>query len=59
VPVKGVVVAGPFPAALQNYITYSVAVVKGSTSPDDARAFIADATSAARAPIWKSGGFER
>ncbi len=58
VPVKGVAVAGPFPAALQNYITYSVAVVKGSTSPDDARAFIADATSPARAPVWKSAGFQ-
>jgi molybdate transport system substrate-binding protein len=59
VPVHGVVVAGPFPAALQNYITYSAAVAKGSTAPDDARAFIADATSSARAPLWKSGGFER
>ena len=59
VPVHGVVVAGPFPAALQNYITYSAAVAKGSTTPDDARAFIADATSSARAPLWKAGGFER
>jgi molybdate transport system substrate-binding protein len=59
VPVHGVVVAGPFPAALQNYITYSAAVAKKSTAPDDARAFIADATSPARAPLWKSGGFER
>lgn len=59
VPVKGVVVAGPFPAALQNYITYSTAVAKGSTSPDDARAFIADATSPAHASIWKNAGFER
>jgi molybdate transport system substrate-binding protein len=59
VPVHGVVVAGPFPAALQNYITYSAAVAKGSATPDDARAFIADATSSARAPLWKSGGFER
>jgi molybdate transport system substrate-binding protein len=58
VPVHGVVVAGPFPAALQNYITYSAAVAKQSTAPDDARAFIADATSRARAPLWKSGGFE-
>jgi molybdate transport system substrate-binding protein len=59
VPVKGVVVAGPFPASLQNYITYSAAVAKGSTSPDDARAFIADATSPASASIWKNAGFER
>jgi molybdate transport system substrate-binding protein len=59
VPVKGVVVAGPFPAAMQNYITYSAAVAKGSTAPDDARAFIADAMSPARVQVWKSGGFER
>jgi molybdate transport system substrate-binding protein len=57
VPVRGVVVAGPFPAALQNYITYSAAVAKGSADPDDARAFIAGATSPARAPLWKSAGF--
>jgi molybdate transport system substrate-binding protein len=59
VPVHGVTVAGPFPAALQNYITYSAAVAKQSTAPDDARAFIADATNPAQAPLWKSGGFER
>jgi molybdate transport system substrate-binding protein len=58
VPVRGVVVAGSFPAALQNYITYSAAVAKGSTAPADARAFIADATSPIRSPLWKSAGFE-
>jgi molybdate transport system substrate-binding protein len=58
VPVRGVVVAGSFPAALQNYITYSAAVAKGSTAPADARAFIADATSPVRAPLWKSAGFQ-
>ena len=59
VPVRGVVLAGSFPAPLQNAITYSAAVAKQSAVPDDARAFIAEATSTARAPLWKSGGFER
>ena len=58
VPVHGVIVAGSFPAALQNYITYSAAVATNSTAPDDARAFIADATSPARAPLRRDAGFE-
>jgi molybdate transport system substrate-binding protein len=58
VPVKGVVLAGPFPPALQNYITYSAAVAKRSTAVDDARAFLTDATSPAQAARWASAGFE-
>jgi molybdate transport system substrate-binding protein len=58
VPVRGVTVAGSFPPAVQNYITYAIAVATNSTTPDNARAFIADATSPARAPRWKSAGFE-
>jgi molybdate transport system substrate-binding protein len=58
VPVKGVVLAGPFPPSLQNYITYSAAVLKHSRSFADARAFVADLSNARRAPLWRRAGFE-
>jgi molybdate transport system substrate-binding protein len=58
VPVRGVVVAGPFPPALQNFITYSAAVAKRSTDPDGARAFVAAISSPSEAARWKDAGFE-
>jgi ABC-type glycerol-3-phosphate transport system substrate-binding protein len=58
VPVHGVVVAAPFPAALQNYITYSGAVLKASTDPEAARAFLTEATSPANTARWAAAGFE-
>lgn len=57
IPVTGVTFV-PFPEALQNYITYAIAVPKRSTDPDLARAFIVDLTSPARAPQWKSAGLQ-
>jgi molybdate transport system substrate-binding protein len=58
VPVPGIVLAGPFPPALQNYITYSVAVLKETTSPAVARAFVASLTSPRRAATWRAAGFQ-
>jgi molybdate transport system substrate-binding protein len=58
VPVKGVVLAGPFPAALQNYITYSAAVLKQSAMPARARAFVANISSPQRTATWRAAGFQ-
>jgi molybdate transport system substrate-binding protein len=57
VPVKGVVLAGPFPAAVQNYITYAAAVAGRTQSPNDARAFITELASPRRATLWRRAGF--
>ena len=57
IPVKGVVLAGPFPSAVQNYITYSAAILRGTASPAAARAFVADLTSPRRAALWRRAGF--
>lgn len=58
VPVSGVVLAGPFPAALQNYITYSAAVLKQTAAPAAARAFVANLTSPQRAATLRAAGFQ-
>lgn len=57
VPVKGVVLVGPFPAAVQNYITYSAAVLRKATSPVAARAFLAELAAPHRASLWRHAGF--
>lgn len=57
IPVKGVVLAGPFPKLVQNYITYSAAVLKGAASPDAARAFVKELASPRRAALWRQAGF--
>jgi molybdate transport system substrate-binding protein len=58
IPVQGVKVV-PFPESLQNYITYAIAVPQRSVDPALARAFIADVTSPARAPLWKNAGLQQ
>jgi molybdate transport system substrate-binding protein len=57
VPVKGVVLVGAFPAAVQNYITYSAAVASRAKALPAARAFIGELASPRRAKLWRSAGF--
>ena len=56
--VPGVDLAGPFPAAIQNYITYSAGVLKHAASPDTATAFIHALRAPERAAQWREAGFE-
>ena len=57
-PVKGVRVAAPLPAALQKYTTYVAAVASDSERPDLARAFIMAAASPRQAAAWQEAGVE-
>ena len=57
-PVAGVTLAGPFPAALQNFITYTAAVPADAPSPDAGRALIAYLTAPPAGAAWRSAGFE-
>ena len=55
-PNKGVKIAGPLPAAVQNATNYAVAIPVGSPNPDAGRAFIqAMRTAEARSAIAKAG----
>jgi molybdate transport system substrate-binding protein len=56
--VKGVKLAGPLPAPLQDYSVYAAAIPASSTDAAAARAFIAALTSAAMAERWRANGFE-
>jgi len=56
--VKGVKLAGPLPAAVQDYSAYATAIPASSTDPAAARAFIAALTSPAMAERWRANGFE-
>jgi molybdate transport system substrate-binding protein len=58
VAVKGVKLAGPLPAPLQDYSAYATAIPLSSTDPAAARAFIAALTSTAMAERWRANGFE-
>jgi molybdate transport system substrate-binding protein len=58
VAVKGVKLAGPLPAPLQDYSGYAAAVPAASTDPAAARAFIAALSSPAMAARWRANGFE-
>jgi len=58
IPIKGARLVGPFPPALQDYVTYAAAIPKASTDPAAARAFVAALTSSAMARHWIEAGFE-
>jgi molybdate transport system substrate-binding protein len=55
---KGVTVAGPLPAELQNYIVYAGAVLADSRSPDAASAFLTFVADPSRQAQWLATGFE-
>lgn len=50
--------AGPLPAALQDYTVYAAAIPASSTEPAIAKAFIGALTSPAMAKRWTAAGFE-
>lgn len=58
-PVKGVVLVGPLPPALQSYTTYAAGVPAANAAPGPALAFVKFLASPAAAPAWKKAGFER
>jgi molybdate transport system substrate-binding protein len=58
VAIKGVAIAGPLPAALQNYTVYAAAVPAASRAREEARALIAALTRADADAIWRAAGLE-
>jgi molybdate transport system substrate-binding protein len=58
IPVKGVTLAGPLPADLQNYILFTAAIVVKSAVPESATAYIKQLTDSAARPAWKNAGLE-
>jgi molybdate transport system substrate-binding protein len=58
VPVKGVTVVGPLPAAIQNATAYAAGIMAGSRNREAAGRFIAMLTAPAQREFWKSLGFE-
>ena len=58
VPVKGVRLAGPLPAPLQVYTSYSAGVAVRSVHPKEATDFIRFLIRAESAPRWKEAGIE-
>jgi molybdate transport system substrate-binding protein len=58
VVIKGVKLAGPLPAPLQNYSVYAAAIPASSTDLAGVRAFVAVLASAEMAGRWQRNGFE-
>jgi molybdate transport system substrate-binding protein len=58
-PVKGVKLAGPLPAEIQNYTTYAAAVSADAEQPDAARAMIKLLTGPSADSVLKARGMER
>ena len=58
VPVKGVKVVGPLPAAIQNATAYAAGIMAGSGNGEAAARFIAMLTAPAEREAWMSRGFE-
>jgi molybdate transport system substrate-binding protein len=58
VPVRGVKVVGPLPAAIQNATAYAAGVMAGSSHRDAAASFIAMLTAPAQRDAWIALGFE-
>ena len=55
---KGVRLAGPLPAEVQNYTTYEAALMTGAASPEAARAVLRHLTTPAARAAFASGGVE-
>ncbi len=58
VAIKGVAIAGPLPAALQNYTDYAAAVVAASQAPARAKELIAALTRPEADAVWRAAGLE-
>jgi molybdate transport system substrate-binding protein len=55
---KGVVLAGPVPAAVQVYINYDSAIPATNATPEPALALLAYFKRAASRPVWEKAGLE-
>jgi molybdate transport system substrate-binding protein len=58
VAIKGVEIAGPLPAGLQNYTVYAGAIARRSTAGEAARALMASLTRPDAHAIWREAGLE-
>jgi len=58
-PVHGIDVVGPFPAELQNYVSFGAAAGSKAIEKEGAKALIAFLKSADAAPVYKAKGMER
>ena len=58
VAIKGVTIAGPLPAALQNYTVYAAAIPAASKVADAAQALIASITRVEADAAWRAAGLE-
>ena len=58
VAIRGVAIAGPLPAAVQNYTVYAAAVVAASHACEAGRALIASLTRPEADAIWREAGLE-
>jgi molybdate transport system substrate-binding protein len=56
--IKGVTIAGPLPATVQNYTVYAAAMTAASRCQEQARALIAWLTESEAGPIWRAAGLE-
>jgi len=57
-PIQGVLLVGPLPAELQNYIVFSAAIPVRNTAPEPAAAFIQALAAPAARVAWRSAGME-
>ena len=58
IAIRGVTIAGPLPAELQNYTVYAAAVPAASAAREEARALIGSLTRAETGPTWRAAGLE-
>jgi len=57
-PEPGVTLAGPFPAELQNYITFAGALYSGGAAPGPAADYLRSLVDPKTRETWKASGFE-
>jgi molybdate transport system substrate-binding protein len=58
VAIKGVAIAGPLPAEVQNYTVYAGAIPRQSTAGEEAKALMVSLTRADADAIWREAGLE-
>ncbi|HLH90209.1 MAG TPA: substrate-binding domain-containing protein [Xanthobacteraceae bacterium] len=58
VAIKGVAIAGPLPAAVQNYTVYAAAIPAASKAREEANALIASLTRAEGDAVWRAAGLD-
>jgi len=58
VAIKGVTIASPLPADLQNYTAYAAAIPRAGAAREEAKALMAWITRADAEPTWRSAGLD-